>query len=158
MKERFEELRRRLLAAWPSVRAVVADRHLRKRWLLSARAAQITLLFVIVAGLSVVPVVFDTVADTVVPPKTQRSWFRRTVRRRPGAQVLSLVLQTGYWLGGLGTSAALLILHAPAVVGRRREDEDAIAATMEAGPASAIFCVGLSASAMPGTWYFSTTG
>jgi hypothetical protein len=131
VKERLAELRERLLAAWPAARAVAGDPDLRTKWLKSARAAQITLLCVILAGVSVVPLVVDAAADTVLPPKTRRVWFRRRVQRHPGARVLSVLVKTTYWIGGLGTSAALLVLHAPLVVGRRREEVSALAETME---------------------------
>ncbi|MBW2463177.1 MAG: serine/threonine protein kinase [Deltaproteobacteria bacterium] len=121
MKERLLEVWGRLVAAWPAARNVAGDGELRVRWLKSARAAQLTLLGVLVAGFLVVPPLTAAVADTVFTPRTSRSWFRSRVRRKPASEVLGGLLTGMYWLGGFGTTAALLVLHAPKVVPRREE-------------------------------------
>ncbi len=127
MSDRLAELRARILAAWPAARRAAADASLRKQWLKTARAAQITLFCVVLGGFTVAPWVADSAADTILPPRTRRVWFRRRVRRRPGAEALSFLAVSAWWLGGLGTAAGLLVLHAPSVV-RRKEEE--LATTM----------------------------
>jgi len=112
---------------------VAADEKQRLVWLKSARTAQITLVAVILAGFTLVPLVVDAAADTVLPPQARRVFFRSRVRRHPGAETLSTIAMGLYWLGGMGTTAALLVLHAPTVVSKREdehEDATGTAATM----------------------------
>jgi serine/threonine protein kinase len=93
------------------------------------------LLCVLLGGLTLVPMVVDAAADTILPPKSRRVWFRRRVERHPGAEALSTIAKTLWWLGGFGTSAALLVLHAPIVVSRTSDDDGvdaALATTMMA--------------------------
>ncbi len=127
-------------AAWPAAREAARDRKLLREWLVSARAAQIALAITFAVGLFVFPPIRDVLVDAVFPAERRgRSFFRRRRARESSVGEAARTFSTWlYWIGGLGTTGALLVLHAPSVV-RRREDESqslALDRTMAAGGAS----------------------
>ena len=117
LREFVSKQRALLKEAFPSAREVATDPVLRKRWLLSARRAQMILLAVFVIGLFVFPPVRDWLAQTLFPGR-RGGWFSRRARVSEEAETFASVLSFLYWFSGLGTALGALILHAPKVLGR----------------------------------------
>lgn len=146
MRARVQDLLRRLKAAWPEARELARNRDLAREWVLGARRAQIAFAITVVAGFLVFAPLRDVVVDAIHPPRRSRSLFGRgRDRPNPKGSVLRTGMTSLWWLTGLGTTAALLVLHAPAVRGRREDEAEpdeqspgadiSVAATM-AGPAA----------------------
>jgi hypothetical protein len=97
------------------------DPVLLRRWLTSARGAQLALALTFVLGLFVFPSARDAALESVLPASYTRGGLFRRRRREPhpAEGFVSFLLTGLYWAGGLGTSAALLVLRLPEVAGRR---------------------------------------
>jgi hypothetical protein len=104
------------------------------RWLLTAHAAQVTLVACVLVGLLVVPLASGAIADAVFEPTVKRAGFlglRKVKRRNPKAEAVETFMIVCWWLGTAATTGALLWLHIPRVVGRR--EDGATAQTVLAG-------------------------
>jgi tRNA A-37 threonylcarbamoyl transferase component Bud32 len=103
---------------------VLSDRSTTLRWLAGARRAQIALGVVLIAGVFLVPPVFDAVADGIFEPKKVRRFLRTRVRRNPSAATLDATLTFLYWLGSSAVVVSLLALELPGVLRAGGEEEE----------------------------------
>lgn len=134
-KEKFWQrytlsLARMFSRAGPCVRQlpeVLRKPRLAALWLWSARRAQLALVVITLALASVGPMVFGTVADTILPPITKENrvllvFKRDRTYQHPSREALYATLLSGSWVLGLGYAFMLLVNHVPATVrlGQRR--------------------------------------